>query len=232
MVLPYIDMNSPQVYMCSPSWTPFHFPPHPIPLGHPSAPAPSTLSHALNLDWRSISHMIMYMFQCHSPKSSHPRPLPQCQLFHSPPSLYSYGITFKGLQGPEPNPNSWQSSSCVISSPFADQYHVLQVFLGHNFLFKMLLPGPTEWWMSWDGFYNEIFKESKLLQLSREAIFSFGGRNKRTPTLLSQPGRTIIFLNCYWRIAVLQCCISFCHSAEWFSYMYTHIPYFLDFLPI
>ena len=26
------------------------FPPHPIPLGHPSAPAPSTLSHALNLD--------------------------------------------------------------------------------------------------------------------------------------------------------------------------------------
>ena len=27
--------------------------PHPIPLGHPSAPALSTLSHALNLDWRS-----------------------------------------------------------------------------------------------------------------------------------------------------------------------------------
>ena len=50
---------------------------HLIPLGHPSAPAPSTLSHASNLDWRSVSHMIIYMFQCHSPKSSHPLPLPQ-----------------------------------------------------------------------------------------------------------------------------------------------------------
>ena len=56
---------------------PCHLPPHTIPLGHPSAPAPSTLSHALNLDWRFISHMIMYMFQCHSPKPSHPCPLPQ-----------------------------------------------------------------------------------------------------------------------------------------------------------
>ena len=26
---------------------------------------------------RFISHMIIYIFQCHSPKSSHPRPLPQ-----------------------------------------------------------------------------------------------------------------------------------------------------------
>ena len=56
---------------------PSHLPPHPIPLGHPSAPAPSTLYHASNLDWRSVSHMIIYMFQCHSPKPSHPRPLPQ-----------------------------------------------------------------------------------------------------------------------------------------------------------
>ena len=56
---------------------PSHGPPHPIPLGQPSAPALSILSHASNLDWRSISHMIIYMFQCHSPKSSHPHPLPQ-----------------------------------------------------------------------------------------------------------------------------------------------------------
>ena len=52
-------------------------PSHIIPLGHPSAPAPSILYHASNLDWRFISHIIMYMFQGHSPKSSHPRPLPQ-----------------------------------------------------------------------------------------------------------------------------------------------------------
>ena len=56
---------------------PSHLPPHPIPLGHPSAPAPST--HALNLNWRFIAHMIIYIFQCHSPISPCPRPLP-----HSP----------------------------------------------------------------------------------------------------------------------------------------------------
>ena len=45
---------------------PFHLPPHPIPLGHPSALALSALSHAPNLGWRSISHMVIYMFQCYS----------------------------------------------------------------------------------------------------------------------------------------------------------------------
>ena len=57
--------------------TPSHVPPHTIPLGHPSAPAPSILYPASNLDWRFVSYMILYMFQCHSPKSSHPLPLPQ-----------------------------------------------------------------------------------------------------------------------------------------------------------
>ena len=54
-----------------------HFPLHPILQGHPSAPALSTLSHASNLDWLSISHMVIYMFQFYSLKSSHPRLLPQ-----------------------------------------------------------------------------------------------------------------------------------------------------------
>ena len=75
LVLPYIDKNPPWMYMCSPSWTPL--PRHLIPLGHPSAPAPSTLYHASELDWWFVSHMIIYMFQWHSPKLSHPRPLPQ-----------------------------------------------------------------------------------------------------------------------------------------------------------
>ena len=56
---------------------PSHLPPHTIFLGHPSAPAPSILYPALNLDWQFVSYMILYMFQCHSPKSSHPLPLPQ-----------------------------------------------------------------------------------------------------------------------------------------------------------
>ena len=33
---------------------PSHLPPHPIPLDHPSAPSPSTLYHASNLDWEKI----------------------------------------------------------------------------------------------------------------------------------------------------------------------------------
>ena len=39
LVLPNIKMNLPQVYMCAPSWT--LLPPHTIPLGRPSALAPS-----------------------------------------------------------------------------------------------------------------------------------------------------------------------------------------------
>ena len=54
-----------------------HLPPHPIPQGHPSAPALSTLSHSSNLDWRSTSHTVIYMFQCYSLKSSQPCLLPQ-----------------------------------------------------------------------------------------------------------------------------------------------------------
>ena len=54
-----------------------HLPPHPTPQGHPSAPELSAFSHTLNLDWWSISHMVINMFQCYSLKSSHPRLLPQ-----------------------------------------------------------------------------------------------------------------------------------------------------------
>ena len=42
-----------------------------------SGPAPSILYLTLNLDWQFVSYMILYMFQCHSPKSSHPLPLPE-----------------------------------------------------------------------------------------------------------------------------------------------------------
>ena len=69
--------ESAMVYTCSPSWTPSLLPLCTIPLGRFSAPAPSILYHASNLDWQFVSYMILYKFQCHSPKSSHPLPLPQ-----------------------------------------------------------------------------------------------------------------------------------------------------------
>ena len=65
-------------YTCVPHSEPSSLlPPHTIPLGHPSAPAPSIQYRALSLDWWLVSYMILYMFQCHSPKSSHPLLLPQ-----------------------------------------------------------------------------------------------------------------------------------------------------------
>ena len=65
-------------YTCVPHPEPSSLlPPHTIPLGRPSAPAPSIQYRASNLDWRLVSYMILYMFQCHSPKSSHPLPVPQ-----------------------------------------------------------------------------------------------------------------------------------------------------------
>ena len=70
------------------SHIPFSPPSHIISLGHPSAPAPSILYPALNLDWWFVSYMIVYMFQCHSPKSSHLLPLPQNpQVFYTSVSL-------------------------------------------------------------------------------------------------------------------------------------------------
>ena len=58
---------------------PSHSLPHPIPLGCPRAPALCALLYASNLHWSSILHMVIYMFQCSSLKSSHPHLIP-----HSP----------------------------------------------------------------------------------------------------------------------------------------------------
>ena len=77
LVLPNIEMNPPQVYPCSPSWTLLPPPSPTLPPGRPSAPAPSIQYRASNLDWQLISYIILYMFQCYSPKSPHPLPLPE-----------------------------------------------------------------------------------------------------------------------------------------------------------
>ena len=60
--------------------------PIPIPLPPPSSSHPSGssqctspehLSHASNLGWWFVSLLIVYLFQCYSLKTSHPRLLPQ-----------------------------------------------------------------------------------------------------------------------------------------------------------
>ena len=86
LVLPYIDMNPPWVCMCSQSRIP-HPPPSPC---HPpgSSQCTSPKHPASNLDWRFVSYMILYMFQCHSPKSSQPpSPTESKRLFYTSVSL-------------------------------------------------------------------------------------------------------------------------------------------------
>ena len=60
-------------------------PPHLIPLGWSRAVALSAVLHASSLHWSSILHMVTYMFQCYSLKSSHPHFLLQtpkvCSLY-------------------------------------------------------------------------------------------------------------------------------------------------------
>ena len=67
---------------------PSHIPPHPISLGCRSALAFSAPFHSSNLDWSSLSHMVTYMFQCYSLKSSHPCLFPESKsLFFTSVSL-------------------------------------------------------------------------------------------------------------------------------------------------
>ena len=69
MVLPYIKMNPPQVYMCYPSWT--LLPPHTIPLGRPSAPAPSIQYHASNLVYGLFHSLVEWMLSSLGPELDH-----------------------------------------------------------------------------------------------------------------------------------------------------------------
>ena len=69
----HISKWIPHRYTCVPHPEPSSLlPPHTIPLGRPSAPAPSIQYRASNLDWRLLSYMILYMFQCHSPFIKNP----------------------------------------------------------------------------------------------------------------------------------------------------------------
>ena len=76
-------MNQPWIYMCSPSWSPLPPPSPSHPSGSSQCTSPEHLSHASNLGWWSVSHLIIYMFQCYSLRSSHPD-------FWSPWSAFSW----------------------------------------------------------------------------------------------------------------------------------------------
>ena len=107
---------------------PSHLPPRTIPLGCPSAPAPSIQYHALNLDWRLVSYMILYMFQCHSLKSSHPLPLPlspkvrsihvSFAVSHTGLSLPSFYIPYICVSTLYWCFSFWLTSLCIIGSSF------------------------------------------------------------------------------------------------------------------
>ena len=65
------------ILTCVPKHEPSsHLPPHNLSLGHPHAPASSMRYPASDIDWRFNFYIIVYMIECHSPKSSHPLPLP------------------------------------------------------------------------------------------------------------------------------------------------------------
>ena len=75
-----------------------------------SLPVPSLLvvsvhqpqaSSIMHRNWTGfISYMILYMFQCHSPKSSHPHPIPRSyhlSKFHIYALVYCIGVFLSGL---------------------------------------------------------------------------------------------------------------------------------------
>ena len=92
-----------------------HLPPHIISLDRPHAPAPSILYPVLNIDWQFVSYMIVCMFQCHSPKSSHPLPLPQSPKVRSTHLCLFCCLTYRVI---------YTSVSLLLSHIQAYHYHL------------------------------------------------------------------------------------------------------------
>ena len=96
----------------------------PLPSSSPSHPSwssqctsPETLSHTLNLDWQSVSDMIIYLFQCYSLKSSHPRLLPQsfqCFCLENPMDAGAWWATVHGVAESDTTEHAHYPISCKL----------------------------------------------------------------------------------------------------------------------
>ena len=89
-------------------------PPHTIPLGRPSAPAPSIQYRALNLDWWLIPYMILYVFQCQSSCSGvHEWDFFKCTCMYVCVCLYWCSLEWCIFTGSECSSNSDNSDVCM-----------------------------------------------------------------------------------------------------------------------
>ena len=106
--------------------TPYHL------SGSSRAPAPSMLYPVSNIDWRFVSYMIVYMFQCPSPKSSHPLPLPQSPKVHSIHLCLFYCLAYRVIV------------TIFLNSIYMCQYTVLVFFfLAYFTLYNRLQFHPS-----------------------------------------------------------------------------------------
>ena len=127
---------------------PSPFPPHPIPLGCPSARTLSALFHAWNLDWSSILHMVIYMFQCYSLISSH------TSLFHRVQKSVLYiCVSFAVLHNILEKAMATHSSSLAWKIPWMEEPGRLQsmllLWVGHNWAALISLFTFMHWRRKW-----------------------------------------------------------------------------------
>ena len=130
--LPYTDMNQPWIYMCSPS----QYPLPPPSLSHSSrssqCTSPEHLSHASNLGWRSVSPLIVYLFQYYSLRTSHPRLLPQSPKVCSVHLCLFFSFAY------------WVIVIIFLNSIYMHQYTVLVfIFLAYFTLYNGLQFHPS-----------------------------------------------------------------------------------------